>query len=835
MSQDIKALRSCGVSSDAYKAHFSVPLEDMKPKHKKLVELISGRIKDGRTTNLKEWRAYHAIDLAMDVPFQQTTPTLLQHILSRHYEKPDDLISDLRAYGLDERELFLKVPTPQGETLVLNPPVFFNIFVPLVKAYTTIRCANLFNERNTNPFTPYEPAKETERNRVLCEIVTDMENEVATQFGYPAVLRQAIQQVLRYGVMLAFPREEWYCEQRLDSTERFNAAGKPIFRKVTVKEGLRYNIPHPTFMWYDLNFPLTTINTDTGLEWAMYWHVTSWGSILDNKLYWNRKKIFAGTNWFQSPLAGNLFTEIFPCQLKHPNPNFAPMSREEKAAWYTSGGDRDQSVFLTEFYIKLKPKTWELANYDYPVWHRFTLAGDDTVIFAEPCAYNPIWFMGYDYNENDGRTSSMGLECLPWQDWLGNILSQMMLTARQNLTNVIFYDNQMVDATDIRKMEDLGESRYKQTHFIGYDSIKTRVQGLAAQQAFTPVALAKTAITEFLQMVPTMISIMERVLQVSAQESGAQATHQQSKAEVMQTGGASTQRVRYTGSYVDEGIDAWKQQRFDASMAYRDAGVSAQVSADIADVHRLLEELGFTVQHDGKDKLLVHGQKGNLKLTSFARASEGAMFTTDKEAAGVIFQVCASIASQPLLFQEIGAKNVRALLEFGARLGGAPRGWKLKGMEGGDSNAVPDNVLGAIQQAQQATLSAVQERIGQPAAQAVAQVQGEVQQMQQMLQQLQKIYDVAAKTQDKNQIAAEQAATKAQIKEAEAQQKQAHKAQELSQKEREFQAEQERKNIELASDLERKRIESEASIQLARREAAAKAAAKPDSAPKTDK
>lgn len=825
MPQDIKALKACGVSSEAYKAFFAIPLEEMKPKHKKLVELISGRVKDGRTTNLKEWRAYHAIDLAMDVPYQQTTPTLLQHILSHHYEKPDDLIADLRAYGLDDREFFLKVPTPQGDVVTFNPPVFFNIYVPLVKAYSTMRAANLFNERNTNPFTPYEPAKETERNRVLCEIVTDMENEVASQFGYSAVLRQAIQQMLRYGVMLAFSQEEWYCEQRLESTDRISPTGRPVFRKITVKEGLRYTIPHPTFMWYDLTHPLTSINSDSGLEWAMYWHVASWGNILDNPLYWNRKRIFSGTNWFRAPTAGNLFTEIFPCQINHPNPNFAPMTREEKAAWYTSGGDRDQSVFLTEFYMKLIPKNWNLANYKYPVWHRFTLAGDDTVIFAEPCAYNPIWFMGYDYNENDGRTSSMSLECLPWQDWLGNILSQMMLTARQNLTNVIFYDQNMVDATDIRKMEDLGESRLKQTHFIGYDSIKTRVQGLAAQQAFSPVSLTKTSIQELLQMVPTMMSIMERVLQVSAQEAGAQATHQQSKAEIMQTGSASSSRVRFTGSYVDEGIDAWKQQRFDASMAYRDAGVSAQVSADIPDVHKLVEEIGFTVQHDSKEKLMVHGLKQNLRLTQFARTSEGALFATDKEAAGVIFQVCAAIAAQPLLFQEVGPKNVRTMLEFGARLGGAPRGWKLKGVEGnGDNGTVPPNILQAIQQAQEAVMQAVQTKLGEPVAKATAQSQGEIEQLKQAVQGLQKIYDLAQKATDATAIKAKESAVDTQLAEQET-------AAKIQRQQAEHEASESRKNAELAGKLEREKAASEAKIENSRREAAAKA----DSAAKTDK
>jgi hypothetical protein len=811
MPIDIKALRRHGVSSADYRKIFTADPADYPPRIKKLVDHISGRIREGRTLNLTEWRAFHAIDLAYDVPFNQTTPTLIQNILSKRYEKVDQVLAELRAWGLSEEDLFLKVPMENGQFgYMLNPPVFYNIFVPIVKAYCGTRVANLFNERNTNPFTPYEPLKATERDQVLCEIITDQENSVSTLFGYPAVLRQAIQQMIRYGIAIAFPREEWYCEKQLETDPVTGGE-----REIIIKEGLRYMLPHPTFMYYDLKFPLTTANTDTGIQFAGCWHVLSYGQILDNPIYWNRKKIFSGTNWFQSPLAGNLFTEVFPCSLKFPISAVGPMTREDKSAYYSTSS-RDQAVFVTEHYEKLIPKSWGLADYKYPVWHRFTMAGDDTVIWAEPCAYNPLWFMGYDYDENAGRNASMALECIPWQDMLGNALSQLILTCKQNLTNVIFYDTNMVDADEIRKMQNLGEQRYRATNFIPYDSMKTRVQGLSAQNAFSPVQLSKTSIAELLQTIPTTLSIMERVLQVSAQEAGAQATHQQSKYELQQTGGASSNRVFFIGSSTDEGVDAWKRQRYDASMAYRKSTVSAQVSSDIPNVHRLLEELGFTVSHAGKEKLLVHGKKSGLRLEGFARSSQGRPPSTDREAAQVIFQIVQVVATQPALFERIGTKNVLSLLELGGQLSGAPRGLRLReAPEGQNNGQIPAGTMQAIQAAQQATLQAVQEKIGQPAAQEVAKVQGEIEQLQQVVKQLSQIFKVAQKLTEQNAQKLEDSRIQLQIDAEESKQT-------IQRKNIESAQEQQRKDAELSAKLAREEAETASKILNAEKESAAK-------------
>lgn len=736
------------------------------PRIQKLVNLLRNRTIDGRRMNMREWRAYHAIDIAHEISYTQTTPTFVNHVLSKNLTE-EETREELAKFGLKPEELFLKVQDPKTGKQVgwkFNYPIFFKIVIPLVKAYVTVRLAKIFNERNTVPFLPFNPLKETTRDELLCEIWTDLINTISTQYGYPAVLRQAIQQMLKYGVSLVFPREEWHCERQMTDEG-----------KITVKEGIRYIHPHPTQMFYDLMYPLTSINTDSGTEYAGHWTVMRYGDILDNPKYWNRRLIFAGTNWFKCPEGTGFWDEVFPCQI-----NFFPYgygdqhTRDERNNWYNPTTDRDKSIFITEHFAKIIPDDYGLADtkqkgkgYKYPVWHRFTLAGDDTVIWAEPCAYNPVWFMGYDYDENAALNPSLALDLIPYQDHLGMILSQMILTARSNLRNLTFYNEQAVKKEEMERLVNSGNTQYTDTNYVGYNPMGFSRAGIDPGNVFHTVQFGRSSIQEHLQLVPLVLNILERVLQISSQEVGSAASHQQGKVEIEQTAGASTNRLAFTSSYVDEGVDAWKRQLVAGCLAYKDVTFLAQVSTDVPDLEKHLEDLGFKLIHKGDEKSMISGSKNKLRLEYFASSLIGVDEARAKEIAQVIFQTVGTIAGQPDLHKKVGSKNLIKLIEMGARLASGEKEFKIEM----DTNAehdddVPANIMQAIQTAQQATMKAIEEKIAAPAAQEMHGIEQQVQQMQQLLQQLKGIYQVAAKQQDKNTIAAKEAAAEIQRKDA---------------------------------------------------------------------
>jgi hypothetical protein len=797
---DLPYLKSVGVDSGAYKKIFTLERADMPQRVRKLVDTLSARNRDGITLNLTEWRAFAAIDYAYDVPFNQTTPTLVQHIMAKCGEDgkglgESEIRGELSAWGLSEDTLFRK--GPDGKKC-LDVPVLLNIFIPIVKSYSTAVTARIFNERNTVPLFPYRPLKaDSERDELLCEIITDRINVTSNDYGYPSVMRQAILQALKYAVCLAFPREQWHVERQEDGPDKEN--------RYIVKEGIRYVIPDPTRMFYDLSHPLTSFNSDTGCEFAAHWSVVRYSDILDNPAYWNRRKITFGTNWMQDQRWAG-YQEFFPCQLKFPDPVYrGTLSREDKFSIYNTTNDRDKAVFKTEMFCKINPRTYGLSSYNHPVWHRFVLASDDTVLWCEPFAYNPVWFMGYDHDEQAGRNPSFALELIPWQDLLGQILSQMLLTAQQNLTNATFYDTEMVNKEDVRAFEKLGHGRYSSQNFIPFSSFQRQRAGLATEKAFIPVQLAKAPVGEFMNIMSTVLNLMERVLGISAQEAGAAASHQQSKAEVVQTGGSTNNRRQFTASYIDEGIDAWMGQQYDAHMAFADPSVSAQVSADVPNLEKHLEDLGFKVEHQGKEKWTVSGHKRALDLDGFASRNQGPDVGREKEVSQAVFQLVQTIAGQQDLHQKVGADNLLKLILMASKLAGAPRDLKLKTKpDDGKGGQVDPAMAELLKKMHESILQEVDEKVGKPAAQAAAQAEQQITQLEQAIKGMMPVVQKAQQATDATAIKAKEAAQEMQLDQAKFQAEQA-RAQQAHQAK--LQREQEAAQVKLG--IERQKASAE--------------------------
>jgi hypothetical protein len=792
---DLSELKQRGVSSGNYKLLFTAEKKD--PRVQKLIDTIQQRIRSGVENNLNDYRTYWAIDLAYEIPFSQTTPTMVQNLLSKNLTA-QQVLDQLATWGISERDLFLDVDMGKGVTKkVINPPIFFQIMIPLVRAYHTAKTARIYNERDTSPLFKYLPAKNTDANRVKCEILTDIVDTTSRWYGHTEYLKQAVQQMLKYGIVIAFPKEEWHVEEQV-----IGGVAK------VQKEGLRYNMPHPTRMGYDLHHPAPTINTDTGCEYAYHWDVVRYGDVLDNRMFWNRKNITFGSNWLDKPMYANYFHEVYPCQLKFPSFQDATMKREDRAAFY-SGAERDSALFLTEFFWKLIPSKWGLGDYKFPVWHRFTVASDNTIIWAAPCAYNPLWFMGYDFDAQAGVQSSFALELIPWQDHLGNILSQMILTAKQNLENVIFYDQNVVRPENIAAMENLGERRYRSRNFLGFDSLRVARAGLDVKQAFFSPQFQYRSIVELQSMIPTMLNLMERVLQITAQETGSAASHYQSKEEVVRTGDSAASRSRYTASSVDSGIDAWKQQLYEANMAYRDDEVEAHVSDHIPNLDVLLAEIGFVIRGSGPYRKLVGGQKAILNYMEFVRTNLDPGESKDPQSAQVIFQAISVIATNPEFLAAIGTQRVIKLLEQAAKFAGAPDDFDItsKITEQQAGPAFLEQLKPVLAQLQQTILQQVGEQVAKPAAESAAKQEQQITTLEQTVKQLEGIYKLAAAANDKAQAKVAEVQQKIQLDAATAQANQQRLETELratqSRLDAEAQAEQTRLQAEHEAQMRR--------------------------------
>lgn len=818
MRVDLRYLKKLGISAGAYKALFTGTDADRNDQNRRgvndLIYLLSERIKRGRELNLSEYKSYAAIDLAYDAPFRQVTPTIIQSICQKKLDAKQTL-DQLHKWGISEDELFLDAVVNGEKKQILNIPTFFNIVLPLVKAYTTIRAAKLYNDRNQTPLFRYQPLKHVPKDRLVCEIVTDMVETMTTNLGYQTVLRSAINHMLKYGSALAFPREEWFWERHAFVDEEGRVENRVL------REGLRYIFPHPTRTFFDQYHPLTSVNTDSGTEFAGYWSVCKYSDILDNHRYWNRQSIpYSNDQWWNSGLARNYFQEVYPCQIKFPT--FQPLenNREQRVQLYNNDTDRDSSVFLCNIYAKIIPSVYSLGPYDFPLWHRFVMANEDTVIYAEPCAYNPLWFMGYDYDDQSAQQSSFSLEAIPFQDHIGNILSQMILSAKNNLANIIFYDEAMIDRTDVETVKNQGEMRYRSHLFVPFDSLKQQRAGVDHRQAFHRVDFGHQDISGLVTTMSGVLNIMERVLQMSSQEVGAAAQHYQSAKEIAVTNQATTNRLAYTGSHIDDAIDAWKQQLYDAATAYADPDVLAEVSEDIPDLRELVEQIGFQLLATNRNqRAVLSGNKKALRLNGFARADNSPYREENMQLSQVIYQTVGVIANNQPMFERVGVDNVLKLLEEAAYLSGAPVSFRLPL----DKNSSPANiqewVTQQLQQLSQNIMQQVEQNVARPAAEKVSEHEGEISELQALTKKLTGIFKMVDSMSKKGEVEAQKARQEMQLK-AEAHDEEQRRLEE--EHDAEMRREEEMSEVETAVKLEK--AEADAEAQRIKAKAAARVA-----------
>lgn len=698
----------------------------------RLRRLLYSRIQEGRMSNLRDYRIFAAIDYAYDAPFAQTTPTLIGHVLEQKmtYEESRKVVD---GWGLSWNDCFRFNYDSAGQQIngrdgkpsySVNAASLVRTLIPLVKAYVTVRTAKLYTDRDQIPLFKFEPLRATDENKILCEVLNNIIEGMVTQFGYRSELKDVILHTLLYSICMTFPQEAWYCEkQEIDGKETI------------VKEGLRYLQPHPTRFFYDLMYRTSSINSDTGCAFTGHWRVVRYGEIRSNKAYFNKQVIPFGTNWFENTLAGNYFSDFYPCTMQFPSARpISDTSREDRAAFY-SLAEEDKAIFLTDMFCKLVPSDYGLGTYKNPVWFRFVMASDDTVIYVEPLAYTPNVYFGYDADGGRVRNASMALELLPFQDQLGNILSQILLTAKQNLANVTFYDRNIINAQQVKSLQNSGETLLRGLNFVEFDGEKNAMAGLNTREAFHTATLAKMSTAELTNTLNTVISIAERMLSFSAQELGGAASHQQSAQEIKTIAGSVGVRVAYTGTFIDDGIDAWKKQISDAAMAYMNSDFVALISPETPDLEAKLKKLGFTLIEagGGRVKAKVKASKKAilpLILEGLASTRDGPDRGTDQSSSQVMMQTWQAISGNQFLAQEVGAATILKGMEEAAKLGGAPKDFKLE-LAGRPAGENPEDQGQGLEQVasqiQESTLKQASElmieQVVKPAAEAMAKQQ----------------------------------------------------------------------------------------------------------------
>jgi hypothetical protein len=726
------------LSSETLKKLFTS--ESPSTEVKKLKELIRDRVKDGRNLSLKDWRVYAAIDEAYNAPFHQITPTLIGKIMNPDRRLTQAQIEqELARWGLSESTLFTELQHPTDPTKkqkILNRQTFVKVLVPIVKALLNARESKLFMDRDNNPFLHYSAYRQTEESKMIGDVITAVVEGITTSYGLKSVLRSAIHQALKYSFCIAFPAEAWHHEQDID-------ADGNVYTK---KEGVRYNLPHPSRTAWDQNFRPSTLNTDTGCTWAMYWRLSRFGDVDTNPAYYNKDKISYGTgHWFTD--YQTYFETIYPCVMEKPVADLSAWKTNPKeyvATLYTSN-DYDKAIFLTEMFMKLSPKQWGLGEYTHQIWFRFVVTNDDTVVYAEPLPYSPALYMGTDADDSvSARTASFALEATPWQDLVGNILSNHLIGLKQNAKKIIPYDVNQVTPAKILEIEARSQS-VDEIVWAPYDSREFKVAGLNPGDMFKSISFPQVNIAENIQTMVQVFNVMERALGMSAQEVGAIAGHIQTAEEIRTVSQNTSARLDYLGSFIDEFMDAMKRQIYVGYQSFGDEEFTVYVNGvDQKIAEKLNKKYGFNMESAGRNIVEVKGDITKLSVDAFISSREGKTRMNQTQISQIIMQTLQVIAGNPELAMKVGPEEILRHLNRAMKMAGAPDDSDFKISEEQGALAQMKQLAEAIQQyakqitdqaTQQATEAATQaatETATQAVDQAAQQVVPAIEQTQQV-------------------------------------------------------------------------------------------------------
>ena len=656
------------------------------------------RIQSGRENNIVNHKVPHALDLAWEVPFRQVSTTLLSSMID-HTQSQESVERTLKAWGFDLSEVMEEYVDAKNPTKTLkrvSVPAFFQIFVPLVRAYVTIRLAKIMNDRKRIPFFKYEPALNNAVNRLRCEAITGRVEIMNQQYDYWSRVRQAVFQMLHYSQSFMFPIEEWHEESQEapppadmeppDPRLRYNA-DKDRYETVT-REGLRYHMPHPSRTFIDMAHAPSTFNTDTGCEFAGYWRVVRYRDLRNNPKFYNTDKINIGaTEWWSSPFTQTFFSTVYnQCTIKPPVVTLSDTKdRETQLAenYYTQTMD-DISVVYTEYFEKLVPSEWGFGDYDYPLWFRFVVAADDTILYAAPLPYSPVIYYGYDADDARSQNASLSLEILPFQDHFSNLMTQYLLTVKQNLANATLVDSDIMEEKAMKRIRNLGNRLYQGLNFFSFSGRKHRMAQHTTPNAFLSFKFPPLDSNSIVQAMKVVLDTLERVLAMSSQELAQAATHEQTREEVRHIAFSTSSRLQFTSTPVDLARDAMKRQIYLGLMAYGEEQFWTQVPLDKTMTRQDLMSLGFTFDENevqvAKNRLLtVRVNKGALMLEAFSSNRDGEDRINNTEGGMAMLNVLQGLVASPLA-PTIGPDQFIQLINLSAQLMGFPREFKLNNM-----------------------------------------------------------------------------------------------------------------------------------------------------------
>lgn len=687
---------------------------DRNTKHREKIEkLINSRLHEHIVFTLRNHHLFSAVDLAWDsVPINKQTIPLIMYAQKRL--NINSCIAELDKLKVTDKYVR---KSESGKPELIDLPKFFETHINLVRSIVTRRLAAQASKyANMYPFFKYEARSTTPTARLKGDVLSQRMDIMADQYDYRHFQTQCVRDMMLYGHSVAFPRASWEREvqwQKKNLSEEFQ--GKDIEKEARViKEGVSWINPHPSRLFWDINHPITSLNTDTGSEYVGYWEVVKYKDVAYNPAYFNRSAI-SYTDFTTGLFANNsaYWSQYYSAIVAPPALNDLTSfnDRRNQIGLYNSEYD-DSSIFISEFYWKLIPNEYGIGDYPFPVWVHFKVASENTIVFAEimpssPCAV-------FSYNENDNRLVNISIahELMGFQDQLTNLFSQLLETAKADLFAVAVLNSDVFpDDTEGQKLaEDFratmrGENFYATTHVLeasfsrlkelGIDTNPDNIFKVVRSSPNTNLQTIFSAITQVLHMA-------ERLMALSPQEQGQPSPRETSATEIQVIANTTESVYGFISDAIDEGRAAMKRVCYESLISLGSNHIHLPVLNRYP--AQVVRAAGFEVA-DGGDmfdpqsdrRYTVIGEKHKLIHDYVFNSRDGGERSSNMAAANILTQML-PVLQNPLLVQALTKEKYYEILNAIFRNSGAGIDLNLQLQPGEDNSLVPQEQKDAMTQ-----------------------------------------------------------------------------------------------------------------------------------------
>lgn len=353
-----------------------------------------------------------------------------------------------------------------GKVTAVNQPKLIEVSHNLVHSLVTRRVAALATEvYQQYPLLKYDPFSNNQTSRLVADVTTQLVEQMAGAYDYRSDYETAIRDASLYTTSFKFKARHWHVEkQKLPVFPPKNGAAKagreakPTYEDRIVREGVEFVIPHPSRVYYDISKPLAKLNSDTGPRWIGHWEIVRIGDVRNDPAYFNKDAILMDAemfNWYAVNPA--YFSQYYPEQILFP-------TGYGGAAALTAKNDRvanigtwaqmtdDIGTVLTQHYKCVIPKKVGLGTYEHPVWLRFVMAANTTIIYAEIVGSAPASVNSYNASPGLLMSPSFGQQAMQFQQMLTNDLNRLVYTQYQGMVEIWALNKDGMTKGDVDKI-----------------------------------------------------------------------------------------------------------------------------------------------------------------------------------------------------------------------------------------------------------------------------------------------------------------------------------------------------------------------------------------------